>query len=64
MGAGGSPSVVAAEWRGGWRGVVRSTASLEAAGALGVEGASWPSVATSMASSPWRGLGGLVEGSE
>ena len=43
--------------------MVRSTASAGAAGALGVEGASWPSVATSMVSSPWRGLEGLGEGS-
>ena len=61
VGADGSPSEGAAERRRGCRGVVRSTASLEVAGALGVEGAWWPSAAISMASSPWRGLEGLGE---
>ena len=62
VGADDSPLVGAAERPGGWRGVVRSTASLELVGALGVEGASWPSATTWMASSPWRGLVGLGEG--
>ena len=61
VGADGSPSEVAARRRGGCPGVVRCTASSEAVGALGVEGAWWPSVAMSMASSPWRGLEGLGE---
>ena len=59
VGADGSPSEWAAGRRGGCREVVRSTASSEVAGALGVEGAWWPSAATCMASSPWRGLEGL-----
>ena len=61
VGADDSPTEGAAGRRGGWPGVVRSTASPEVAVAFGVEGAWWPSAATSMASSPWRGLGGLEE---
>ena len=61
VGADGSLSEGAARQRGGCRSVVRSTASLEAAGALGVAGAWWPSTTISMASSPWRGLEGLGE---
>ena len=61
VGADGSPSEGAAGQLGGCRGVVRSTASRGAAGALGVEGAWWPSTAMSMASSPWRGFEGLGE---
>ena len=64
MGADSLPSVAAVGRRGGWWGVVRSTASLGAKGAFGVEGAWWPSATISMVSSPYRGLWGLVEGSE